>query len=222
MSGKLKTAIAALFLILATADAITMLPLSPGSTSAAETKAPSAAAPEIGKPAPDFTLTDSNGKKTCLSDFKGKIVVLEWINFDCPFVQKHYGSNNMQHLQEKYTGKGVTWLAINSSAAGRQGNYPAAKINSLIKEHKAHHTAYLIDENGTVGRLYGAKTTPHMFIVDKDGKLAYAGAIDDKSTPDLADIKSAKNHVEAALDALLSGKPVTTASTKAYGCSIKY
>jgi glutathione peroxidase-family protein len=220
MSAKLKNVVAALFLILAAADAVTM-PWSSTSTKAAETKVTSASA-EVGKPAPAFTLPDSNGKKTSLSDFKGKVVVLEWVNFDCPFVQKHYGSHNMQRLQEKYVGKGVIWLSINSSAAGRQGNYPGAKVNSLIKEHKAHQTAYLIDENGAVGHLYNAKTTPHMFVVDKSGNLVYAGAIDDKNSPDEADIKTAKNYVDAALEEVLAGKPVTTASTKSYGCSVKY
>lgn len=220
MAGNLKNIVAALFLTIAAADALIM-PFTPGSTKAAETAAASSSA-VVGKPAPDFSLLDSNGKKTSLEDQKGKVVVIEWVNFDCPFVQKHYASGNMQRLQDKYTGKGVVWLSVNSSATGRQGNYAPAKINSLIKEHKAHPTSYLIDEKGEVGHLYGAKTTPAMYVVDGKGTLVYSGAIDDKVSTDETDIKLAKNYVEAALDETLGNKPVTTASTKSYGCSVKY
>jgi peroxiredoxin len=177
---------------------------------------------EVGKPAPAFTLTDSHGKAHKLSDYKGKFVVLEWINFDCPFVQKHYKSGNMQRLQEKYTAKGVTWLSISSSAKGRNGNYEPKRINELLQQNNSHTTAYLIDEDGKVGKAYGAKATPHMFVIDPAGKLVYAGAIDDKNTADEADIKAANNYVAAALDAAMAGKPVAVSSTKAYGCSIKY
>jgi hypothetical protein len=128
----------------------------------------------------------------------------------------------MQKLQEKYTKQGVEWLSINSSAPGRQGNYPPAKLNELLKSHNSHASAYLIDESGKVGHLYGATATPHMFVIDKAGTLVYGGAIDDKNTADEADIGSAKNYVDAALQAVMAGKPVATAQTQAYGCSVKY
>jgi peroxiredoxin len=177
---------------------------------------------KLNESAPDFKLTDSNGKEHSLSDFKGKIVVLEWINYDCPFVKKHYDSKNMQSLQEKYTAKGVIWLAICSSAKGKQGNFSSEEINKRSKNHNAKFTAYLIDEDGKVGKMFGAKTTPHMYIIDKDGKLVYAGGIDDKATTDVDDVKKAKNYVSAALDELLNGKQVTTQSSTPYGCSVKY
>lgn len=176
----------------------------------------------LNETAPDFKLKDSNGKEHSLSDFKGKIVVLEWINFECPFVKKHYDSKNMQSLQEKYTAKGVIWLAICSSAPGKQGNFSSEEINKRSKDHNAKFTAYLIDEDGKVGKMYGAKTTPHMFIIDKDGKFVYAGGIDDKASTDVEDVKTAKNYVSAALDELLNGKQVTTQSSTPYGCSVKY
>jgi peroxiredoxin len=176
----------------------------------------------LNETAPDFKLKDSNGKEHSLSDFKGKIVVLEWINFECPFVKKHYDSKNMQSLQEKYTAKGVIWLAICSSAPGKQGNFSSEEINKRSKDHNTKFTAYLIDEDGKVGKMYGAKTTPHMFIIDKDGKLVYAGGIDDKASTDVEDVKTAKNYVSAALDELLNGKQVTTQSSTPYGCSVKY
>lgn len=176
----------------------------------------------LNETAPDFKLKDSNGKEHSLSDFKGKTVVLEWINFECPFVKKHYDSKNMQSLQEKYTAKGVIWLAICSSAPGKQGNFSSEEINKRSKDHNAKFTAYLIDEDGKVGKMYGAKTTPHMFIIDKDGKLVYAGGIDDKASTDVEDVKTAKNYVSAALDELLNGKQVTTQSSTPYGCSVKY
>ena len=177
---------------------------------------------KLNESAPDFKLKDSNGKEHSLTDFKGKIVVLEWINYDCPFVKKHYNSKNMQSLQEKYTAKEVIWLAICSSAPGKQGNFSSEEINKRSNDHNAKFTAYLIDEDGKVGKMYGAKTTPHMFIIDKDGKLVYAGGIDDKATTDTEDVKTAKNYVSAALDELLNGKQVTTQSSTSYGCSVKY
>ncbi len=180
------------------------------------------AAAMVGQPAPDFTLMDSNGAKRSLSDLKGKVVVLEWVNFECPFVGKHYGSGNMQKLQKAYTGKGVVWLSINSSAEGKQGYFAPDKINALMKEKGAAPTAYLIDADGTVGRTYGAKTTPHMFVVDPKGSIVYAGGIDDTPSTDQADVPKARNYVSAALDEALTGKPVTTASSAPYGCSVKY
>lgn len=172
--------------------------------------------------APGFNLLDSNGKEHSLSDFKGKIVVLEWINFDCPFVQKHYNSKNMQSLQLKYTKKDVIWLSVCSSAEGKQGNFSDEEINKRIKNHNAKMTAYLIDADGKVGKMYGAKTTPHMYIIDKEGKLVYAGGIDDKASTDVDDIKDSKNYVSLALDELLDGKNVSLQSSKPYGCSVKY
>ncbi len=176
----------------------------------------------VGQAAPDFTLTDTNGKAVKLSDFKGKYVVLEWFSYDCPFVEKHYGSGNLQNLQKAYTQKGVVWLSINSSAEGKEGFYSASETNSKMQEKGGSPSAILLDSDGKVGKLYGAKTTPHMFIVNPDGNLIYQGAIDDKSSFDPADIAVAKNYVQAALEEAMAGKPVTTASTKSYGCSVKY
>ena len=177
---------------------------------------------KLNESAPDFKLTDSNGSEHLLSDFDGKIVVLEWINYDCPFVKKHYDSKNMQSLQEKYTEEGVIWLAICSSNKGKQGNFSVEEINKRSKSHGAKFTAYLIDEDGTVGKMYGAKTTPHMYIIDKSGKLVYAGGIDDKATTDVDDIEDSKNYVSSALDELLAGKEVSMQSSTPYGCSVKY
>ncbi len=177
---------------------------------------------EIDKPAPNFTLKDVEGKSHSLADFKGKFVVLEWINFDCPFVGKHYHSGNMQKLQQTYTAKGVVWLAICSSAPGKQGHFTTEVIKKRLAEAKAAPTAYLIDADGTAGKLYGAKTTPHMFIIDPKGTLVYAGGIDDIRSTDVADIAKAKNYVAAALDEALAGKPVTEKVTTPYGCSVKY
>lgn len=180
------------------------------------------AAPQIGKAAPDFTLTSTDGKTHSLKDFRGKTVVLEWLNHDCPYVKKHYSVGNMQKLQKDYTAKGVVWLSINSSAPGKQGNFPADEANKLSKEKGAAPTAVLVDETGATGKAYGAKTTPHMYVVNAEGLLAYNGAIDDKSSSDSEDIKTAKNYVSAALDEVLAGKKVSVASSKPYGCSVKY
>ncbi len=177
---------------------------------------------KLNESAPGFKLIDSNGSEHSLSDFAGKIVVLEWINYDCPFVKKHYDSKNMQSLQETYTAKDVVWLAICSSNEGKQGNFSVEEINKRSKNHDAKFTAYLIDENGKVGKMYGAKTTPHMYIIDKSGMLVYAGGIDDKATTDVDDIKDSKNYVSAALDELLAGKEVSVQSSTPYGCSVKY
>lgn len=177
---------------------------------------------KLNEQAPNFKLVASNGKEHSLSDFRGKTVVLEWINFDCPFVQKHYNSKNMQSLQLNYTKKDVIWLAICSSAEGKQGNFSDEEISKRIKNHNAKMTAYLIDADGKVGKMYGAKTTPHMYIVDKEGKLVYAGGIDDKASTDTDDIKVSKNYISSALDELLGGKSVSLQSSKPYGCSVKY
>jgi peroxiredoxin len=179
-------------------------------------------AAEVGKQAPDFEVKDINGNTQSLNSYRGKIVVLEWTNPGCPFVKKHYGSNNMQNLQKYATGKGVIWLSVNSSAPDKEGNIDAATAKEKIAAAKAHPTAYILDPEGTLGLKYGAKTTPHMFVIDTNGKLVYAGAIDDTPTPDPEDIKTAKNYVKAAIDELLAGNSVTTAQTKSYGCSVKY
>ena len=177
---------------------------------------------EVNKPAPNFTLKDSKGKSHNLTDFKGKYVVLEWVNYDCPFVKKHYDSNNMQALQKEFTSKGVVWLSICSSAPGKQGNFDMATIASKSSEYKVSHTAYLLDEDGFVGKQYGAKTTPHCYVVNPQGVLMYAGAIDDNPSAKPEDAKGAKNYVREALNSLMNGKAVETPSTKAYGCSVKY
>jgi peroxiredoxin len=181
-----------------------------------------AGVPKVSDTAPDFTATDSNGQTHKLSDYKGKYVVLEWTNRGCPFTMKHYSSRNMQNLQKQWTSKGVVWLTILSSAAGKQGYVTAAEENAYLKEQNAAPTAALLDPQGTIGHLYGAKTTPHMFIIDPQGKLIYAGAIDDRPTTDESDIQGARNYVSAALTEATSGKPVTSASTTPYGCSVKY
>jgi AhpC/TSA family len=174
-----------------------------------------------GSPAPAFTVTDLTGKAVNLADYKGKTVVLEWINFGCPFVQKHYKSGNMQALQKKY-GSDVVWLAVNSTNKGSSDWTEPPKLTKELKDFGAAPANYLVDEPGTVGRAYGAKTTPHMYIIDPSGKVVYNGAIDDKRSTNPEDVKIAKNYVVAALDELKAGKAVTTASTTPYGCTIKY
>ena len=174
-----------------------------------------------GQAAPDFTLTDSNGQKHSLSDYKGKFVVLEWFNPDCPFVKKHY-SGNMQILQKEYTVRGVIWLSINSSAHGKQGSYTPQGFNKFMTEIAASPTAVLLDTDGKVGHLYKAQTTPHMFIINPQGVLIYQGGIDDIPSTDIADVTKAKNYVREALDAAMSGKPVAVSTTKSYGCSVHY
>jgi peroxiredoxin len=176
----------------------------------------------IGKAAPEFRLADTTGKDVDLSALKGKFVVLEWTNPDCPFVRKHYDSGNMQKLQRQYTAKGVVWLTINSSAPGKQGNYPPEKWNSIIKERNSAATAVLLDPDGKVGRLYGAKTTPHLFVISPAGILLYMGAIDDKPTFAVEDVATAVNYLQLALDAAMAGKPVATPVTQPYGCGVKY
>jgi peroxiredoxin len=180
------------------------------------------AVPEVGKTAPDFSLKDLSGKEHELSDFKGKYVVLEWVNFGCPFVRKHYGTENMQKLQNEFADKGVVWLSICSSAPGKQGNETPEAAKQGLAKFGSDATAYLVDESGKVGRLYNAKTTPQMFVVDPEGVLIYAGAIDDKPTPDPRTVAGAQNYVKAALNEATSGKPVSIPSTKPYGCSVKY
>lgn len=177
---------------------------------------------EIGKPAPDFTGTDTQGKSHKLSDFKGKTVVLEWTNPGCPFVLKHYDSSNMQKLQKEYTDKGVIWLSIVSSAQGEQGNQTPEESNAYMTKEGSTPTARLLDPSGEIGQLYEAKTTPHMFVINPEGILAYKGAIDDNDSTNPEDAAGAKNYVRAAVDSILAGKPVETTQTKPYGCSVKY
>jgi peroxiredoxin len=175
-----------------------------------------------GKVAPDFTAVDSNGKTHQLSSFKGKTVVLEWTNDGCPYVQKHYGAGNMQALQKAASDAGVVWLSVISSAPGTQGHADGAAANKLTTDRKAHPTAVLLDPTGKVGKLYDAKTTPHMYVINPEGKLVYAGAIDDKPTANVADLKGARNYVTEALTAVAAGKGPAVATTRAYGCSVKY
>jgi len=177
------------------------------------------AAPQPGDTAPNFSLADIQGQKHSLADYKGKYVVLEWNNPECPFVHKHYDSGNMQKLQQEARAKGVVWLTINSAAASPQGD---GQIEKFLSGEHANPTAYLRDTKGTVGQLYGAKTTPDMYIIGPDGKLVYDGAIDNRATPDPADIPGATNYVRAALDESMAGKPVTVATSKPYGCHVEY
>lgn len=177
---------------------------------------------ETGQPAPDFTLQDIYGNPVSLGKLRDKVVVLEWVNHGCPFVKKHYDSGNMQALQKEFTAKGVQWLSICSSAEGKQGHMKAVQWRKVAKEKGGAATAILLDEWGKVGTLYGAKTTPHMFIIGPTGLLMYQGAIDDTPSTDPADVKGAVNYVRSALDEVLAGKPVSTSTTKPYGCGVKY
>jgi peroxiredoxin len=176
----------------------------------------------VGRPAPAFSTADGQGRTRSLDEFKGKLVILEWWNPGCPFVGKHYGSGNMQTLQREWTAKGIVWLTVNSSAPGQQGYMNAAEANATMKEKGGAPTAVLLDPAGTIGRAYGAKTTPHMFVIDRTGTLAYAGGIDDKPSTDQADVPTARNYVAAALEALTAGQPVITKASQPYGCGVKY
>ena len=180
------------------------------------------AAASVGQPAPPFTLNDTNGKVINLTDYKGKTVVLEWHNPECPFVKKHYDSSNMQSLQSKYTKDGVIWLAVSSTEPAHQDYKKPGVLNAILKSANASPTAYLMDESGATGKVYGARTTPHMYIVNAQGTLVYAGGIDDKRTANLADIKTARNHVAAALEELRAGKNISVPTATPYGCSVKY
>ncbi len=177
---------------------------------------------KIGKSAPGFSLADVSGKMHKLKDYRGKYVVLEWTNYDCPFVKKHYNSGNMQMLQKQYTAKDVVWLSINSSAPGKQGNFTSEEVMKRAGVHETSFSAYLMDQDGDVGKKYGAKTTPHMFVIDPKGKLIYMGGIDDIKSTNMDDIAKATNYVAAALDAALAGKAVAVSSSKPYGCGVKY
>ncbi|MFZ0661366.1 MAG: thioredoxin family protein [Acidobacteriaceae bacterium] len=182
----------------------------------------SASAARVGSPAPAFTGTDTHGQTQKLADYRGKYVVLEWTNKDCPYTRKQYNSGNMQSLQKKWTAKGVIWLTILSSAPGKQGYMTAAEENSWIAKVHAAPTAALLDPSGTIGLAYKAKTTPHMFVIDPTGKLIYEGAIDDHPTTDVADVPKSKNYVSAALTEAMAGQPIAINHTRPYGCSVKY
>lgn len=180
---------------------------------------PAHAAVESGKPAPDFTFADISGKTHKLSDYRGKVVVLEWLNPGCPVVLRHYRSGNMPDTQAVAAADGAVWLQINSSA---MGDLDAAKSVEWQTKNGALATAYIRDQSGTLGRLYGAQTTPHLYVISKDGTLAYQGAIDDQPNASQATTMSAHNYVKAALAALKAGKPVEKTSTESYGCGVKY
>lgn len=199
-----------------------MKPMISAFTALALLAAPAAAAPVVGQAAPNFKLADTNGKPVTLSDFRGKTVVLEWSNPECPFVKKHYNSGNMQKAQAAAARDGVVWLTINSSAPGKQGHINGGQAKSFVSKAGARPAAYLLDPRGVVGKVYDAKTTPHMYIVNKAGTLVYAGGIDDKPTPNPADVAGARNHVLAALSELKAGKAVSVTTSRPYGCSVKY
>ena len=180
------------------------------------------AAVSIGQPAPGFSGIDSNGKKHTLEQYKGKIVVLEWTNHDCPYVVKHYSSGNMQKLQKAATADGVVWLSIISSKPGKQGHVSGKQANELTATRNAAPSAVILDETSEIGLKYGAKTTPHMYIIDKDGVLVYMGGIDDMPSKNQDDIAKAKNYVQVALNEMAAGKKITNTITRPYGCSVKY
>jgi hypothetical protein len=184
--------------------------------------APVHAAPAIGQPAPDFTLTDSSGKPRSLSEFKGMTVVLEWSNPGCPFVQKHYTSANIPGQQKTATSDGVVWLVVNSSAKGQQGDIDGAEATRVMNGWNAKQSAYLFDRDGKVGHLYAAKATPNLYVIDASGTLRYSGAIDSIPSADRADIPRATQYVPQALSEIAAGKPVSKPLTQPYGCSVKY
>jgi peroxiredoxin len=175
-----------------------------------------------GSIAPDFKGLDSNGVEHSLSEYRGKFVVLEWADRGCPYEQKHYLSGNMESLQKQWTGKGVVWLSILSDGPGQQGYVTPAEENDYLKTMKASPTAALLDPTGVIGRLYQARTTPHMFVVGPTGKIVYQGAIDDQPTPDPSSLKGADNYLNDALNAAMAGRPVAMAATKPYGCAVHY
>jgi peroxiredoxin len=179
-------------------------------------------AASVGTAAPDFTLNDSNGNRVALSQFKGKIIVLEWNNPDCPFVRKHYGAGNMQKQQAEAQSQGVVWLTINSGAGGKQGHLDGTEANAFVAQQHATPTAYLLDPEGTAGKLYGARTTPHMYVIDAQGMLRYMGGIDSIASTDKEDIARATQFVPQVLAEIKAGKPVSVTTSQPYGCSVKY
>jgi hypothetical protein len=181
-----------------------------------------AASPQVGQPAPDFSVTDTKGKTWTLADLKGKKAILEWTNHGCPFVRKHYGAGNMQAIQREAAGAGYVWLSVISSAPGTQGQVSPEEADRLTVERKAAPTAVVLDPTGTMGMAYGAKTTPHMFVIDASGILVYMGGIDDRPTSDPQDIPGARNYVRQAMADLDAGRPLAYPVTRPYGCSVKY
>ena len=179
-------------------------------------------AAKVGEKAPDFQVQDINGKVQKLSDYKGKYVVLEWMNEGCPFVKKHYESGNMQKLQKEYSGKNVAWLTVVSSKKGKQGHWTAEQAKAKLAEWKMSPTAVLLDEDGKMGKAYSAKVTPHMYVINPEGSLIYNGAIDSNDSSDAADIPTSTNYVDVALKSALKGEPVKVSTTKPYGCGVKY
>lgn len=178
--------------------------------------------PEVGAPAPAFSLPDTDGTLHQLSDYAGKWVILEWLNYGCPFVQKHYESGNMQALQEEYTDQGAVWFSVVSSAPGKQGYYPPEEMKAQNQEHGNRATAVLLDPEGTVGMSYGAQTTPQMYVIDPEGTLLYNGAIDDRPSARISDVEGARNYLVQAMEEAMSGRPVSQPTTQPYGCSVKY
>lgn len=176
----------------------------------------------VGQPAPAFTLTDSNGRQHRLDEYRGKTVVLEWTNAGCPFVRKHYGAGNMQRQQADAVAAGVVWLTVNSGAPGKQGSVDGAGANAVIAEQGTKSSAYLLDPSGEVGRVYGAKTTPHMYVIDAEGQLRYNGAIDSNPSADPEDIPGAVQYVRQALAEIAAGQAVSVSTSQPYGCSVKY
>jgi peroxiredoxin len=181
-----------------------------------------AAIAKVGTAAPAFTAAATTGKGVSLADYRGRVVVLEWTNHDCPYVRKHYETGNMQALQKDATGQGVTWLTIISSSPGTQGHVSPSRADELTATRKASPTAVLLDPTGAVGQMYGATNTPHMYVIDKTGTLVYAGAIDDKPTTRKSDVPGAQNYVRGALQSVAADQPVKTSVTRAYGCTVKY
>ena len=183
---------------------------------------PVIAKPVIGQPAPDFTVTDASGKTQSLSAYKGRTVVLEWNNPECPFVGKHYGAHNMQAQQAEAAAAGVVWLTVNSGAVGKQGHLDGAAASAYVTSNAGKESAYLLDADGKVGRAYDAKTTPHMYVIDKDGVLRYMGGIDSIASTDVDDIPKATQYVRQALAELAAGKAISVPTSEPYGCSVKY
>lgn len=179
-------------------------------------------AAKVGEKAPDFKVNDMNGKAHQLSDFKGKYVVLEWMNEGCPFVVKHYSSNNMQKLQKEFTGKNVVWLTVASSAKGKQGHWTADQAKAKAKEWNIASSAILLDTDAKMGKAYGAKVTPHMFVINPEGTIVYNGAIDSNDSSDASDIPNSTNYVAEALNSSMAGKPIKVSTSKPYGCGVKF
>lgn len=178
--------------------------------------------PTPGQPAPAFTLTSATGETHSLADFAGQTVVLEWLNYDCPFVRKYYGSGTMQQLQAQAASDDVVWLAVVSSAPGEQGYFDPDGMVARTTQESGRARAVLLDPDGTVGRAYGALTTPHMFVIAPDGRVVYNGAIDDRPSSDPESLDGARNYVTDALAALRAGRPADPSRTQPYGCSVKY